>query len=206
MHFELAVPADWNDPQAELLDWSQVSIQRFFIRHPGAMQTSVTPAREPTGSTIGYIFGHPGTVMLGFCVDVAAIADRRASVYCQRSIRDVLDEREQFVDAVAPVNGKLGEPIELRPMMPIQSLTTAGDLTLRAYNRGESLAGWTVTAIDPEGELVSAQTREMGLVNFPLTRPGIWTFRMIVHEATIDRVADLVVPVASARHFEEARR
>lgn len=199
VRLELSLPTTWESPRTSAgLSWPDVELSRLIARLPRGFQEAITMETKLRTTTLDYTFSRAGTSMVMACFDVPPQRITRFAhrlTYCSKTLIDVADEHGVVPHEVPHMMGKTGEPTELRPIMPPDTLQPGGDFAVKAYAANQSPEGALVTAYRPDGSTHTATTDRSGIAIFSIDQAGPWTFRL-EHE-TNDRsfVADLVFTI-----------
>lgn len=136
----------------------------------------------------------------------AIAPDGRVSI--QRSASLVTIVRPDASDRrPSPISvSKLGVRAEIRPLMDPTTMGVGGDLPIRVYVNGSSVAGQRVVAIEPEtGTRRTVTTRQDGFADVRIARAGLWRLEFHRFETReqglelISGVLSFAVPTAEVR-------
>lgn len=173
--------------------WRDLEIDRFVVRLPGNDQNSVTDKTRIDAPRLNYAFDEPGISQFIFCVESAKDSPMaRPWTYCNRSMVYVADDRGVIPDESGDLGGKVGDRVELRPLMDPLTVPVGGEMSFRVYVDHASPRGVEVVASGPDGQEIRKKSDALGMVRFDASMAGRWQIRATHASAQEDFVADFV--------------
>jgi len=194
-------------------DWTQANIGQLVVRaaihredEGLEVQRSLSTTPAAGQSSLSYTFEQPGYAML--ILDAGPSTERNQSdswqrtSFCTKVVLHVIGAGavgEATATAVDPgLSAKVGQRVELLPLISPATIRPGNDLPVRVYMDGEKKAGVEVRAYRPDGQANVQTTTPGGVAVFRITEPGRWMIRFETTHQDKLFIAELVFDVAAA--------
>ena len=192
--------------------WTTANIGHFVVRTYGK-QDSISPVPKAGADFVEHTFAQPGLAMVILASGPASEKSKRDSwhrtTHCTKLILRVkpnpsLPQAAPSIELDPGLTAKVGDKIEVLPLIAPTSLRAGHNLPVRVYFDGQSQKDAEVIAYRPDGSLQKATTDSVGTTVFDLTQPGRWIIRYATDrqspagEEVRRYVADLVFEVPKA--------
>ncbi len=165
--------------------WSQANVGHFVVRTYGK-QESLSPVPAAGTDYVEYTFDEPGLALIILAVGPASEKGKSDSwqrtTHCTRLIVRVVPDVDAPQDyaALMPDPGltaKIGDRIEVRPLIAPSSLRVGHHLPVRIYFGGSKQTHVTVAAHRGDRAIETKSTDSVGTTFFSITEPGRWLIR-----------------------------
>lgn len=193
--------------------WATANIGQFMVRAFGpldpeigvsAQQQSLDPVGPAAaGNAFTHTFANPGYALVVLGAGPAGEKGhgdswQRTNWCTKLVVRIDPDAGDNAEMRDAGVTAKVGQKIELLPMIAPYALVPGADLPVRAYFNNDKAAGKEVTAYRPDGSTDVQTTGSVGVANFRITQAGRWMIRFDHTDAGTTYTAELVFDVSNA--------
>ncbi len=188
-------------------DWRRANIGRLIAR-AGARQWTI-PAAPRSGETFLRVrFDDPGPVLLVLSAGGEAEKGRsdswRRTTYCTKVVFDVGGgDEDGAVSVSGGITGKVGERVEVLPLVDPTRIGVGDDLPVRVYYEGHKLVDTAVSSYARGGDSGSGDPRSTkrsdsaGMAWFKIDRVGHWLIRFEHMAEGVRYVGELRFEVAA---------
>ena len=193
--------------------WPDANIGLLIVRVDG-QQRSIPVQPKQGKESLDLKFDQAGYVMIAMSAGPAPAKGhsdswQRTPYCCKLVLRvdsaDAKASTEHFADEPGIV-GKVGQKIEILPLINPATLRVGDDLPVRVYYEGGKIPGAAVQAmfmsqIGPlrPANVISRTTDAVGTAWFPISQKGRWIVRMEHQVEGVTYVAELVFDIALER-------
>jgi hypothetical protein len=184
--------------------WSTANIGSFIIR-TSSVQEMIDASDLPASSSIEKRFTETGDTLVALSAGPASEKGKSDSwertTCCSKLFVRVGAKDVPAITAGrqghAALTAKLGQRIELVPLIAPTSLQLGDDLPVRAFFDNGKMSDATVTAYRPDGRTDVRRTDKVGAAVFRIVAPGRWQIRLEHNDADTTYTAELLFDVLS---------
>lgn len=183
--------------------WRDANVGQFIIRAAGEQQ-AIEPTPGAAHGEVELTFDHPGTALVATglgAADQKGLSDSwQRTPFCAKMIFRVAPKAGEAPPAMehdSGVTGKVGQKIEIVPLIDPTRLRPGDDLPVRVYWEGAKLVGIAVWASVGGAAPVRTITDDVGSARFHVDRAGAWTIRFEKDSDGVTYVAELMFEVST---------
>jgi hypothetical protein len=181
-------------------NWSQANLGQFIIR-AGHLQENLLPAPPKDVDRFSHTFLDGGDVLIALAAGPGTEKGKsdawERTPWCVKLIlREENGEKAPSAPrSTASLTAKVGQKIEIVPLIAPTLLRVGHDLPLRVYFNNDKQPNQAVTGWRPNGESETKTTDSVGAATFRITHVGKWLFEYQRVEPEAVYIAQLVFVV-----------
>jgi len=165
--------------------WSEANLGRFIVRLADGSQHSIPRPNVQDRAASFYRPQVAGPAMFVISAGVSDALDGRGQESMEGNTHfakhivqiGLQDSAARVEDLNFGISDRVGQLLELRPLMHIFGVPLRSLLPIKVYDHGKSRAGAIVEVFKPDGSREELRSNQAGIVNYRPDQYGPWLFR-----------------------------